>query len=177
LSGHSIQDGNCPMFSYSVGFHASASLVGRIAMGFCQVGWVVRNWTNPLKGVITSAVAVMHVRACSFFNCKYYLHCLHDDIHHCHCCCCCQGGWEARGEKVQCSGLTMNNSGSPWLTPVKSGSNRSRICPNYHVISSQIQEITCWHNLKVLIFSIQQDFTRFFGHILDLMHIYRSTFD
>jgi hypothetical protein len=27
------------------------ALVGRIAMGFCQVGWVVRNGANPLKGV------------------------------------------------------------------------------------------------------------------------------
>jgi hypothetical protein len=27
------------------------ALVGRIAMGFCQVGWAVRNGANPLKGV------------------------------------------------------------------------------------------------------------------------------
>src|SRR6267154_6119928 len=44
-------------------------------------------------------------------------------------------------------------------------------------LSSEIDQIICRHNLKILILSIQQDFTRLLKHILDLIDINRCTFD
>src|SRR5882762_2626681 len=51
LSGHSIQDGDCPMFSHLVGFRALASIGWPDCNGVLS-SWVGSSrWGNPLKGL------------------------------------------------------------------------------------------------------------------------------